>query len=77
MVDLPLLIGTIPLSSSFNILQNQNQEMQGATAPPSPWQENSVYSQLRKTINILLGNDHLIEFQLIEIVFFQLIESFN
>jgi hypothetical protein len=23
------------------------------------------------------GNDHLIEFQLIEIVFFQLIESFN
>ena len=26
---------------------------------------------------IVMGNDHLIEFQLIEIVIFQLIESFN
>jgi hypothetical protein len=59
-VDLPLLIGTIPLSSSFNILQNQNQEMQGATAPPAPWQQNSVYSQLRKTINILFTTSVLV-----------------
>ncbi len=30
-----------------------------------------------ESLSVIMGNDHLIEFQLIEIVFFQLIESFN
>jgi hypothetical protein len=60
-IDLPLLIGTIPLSSNFNMFSNnqdnynrfgnngEDYSMQGASAPPpEPWHLNNQYAQLRK-----------------------------
>jgi hypothetical protein len=38
--------------------------------------DNENSRNIKKLVNVL-GNDHLIEFQLIEIVIFQLIKSFN